>query len=75
MVMVGLIEWGVVVVCLRCGSGRGCLVMGGFGDLMGLVVVEGRNIISRRVDYLGCWESVSHEMGLQRSISQAMLVG
>ena len=45
----GLIVEGAVVVCLRRGNGRRCLVMRGFGELMG-VWLGGRDIISRMVD-------------------------
>ena len=49
---------GVVVVYLQCGSGRRCLVMGGFGGLM-VVALEGSDVFDRREDVLR--GSVSHE--------------
>ena len=39
-----------MVVCLQCWSGKGCLVMGGFGGLMG-VGLEGSDVIGRRAGF------------------------
>lgn len=40
-----------MVVCLQCGSGRRCLVMGGFGGWMGVGLKES-DVVGRRRDIL-----------------------
>ena len=46
-------------MCLQCWSGKGCLVMGGFGGLMG-VGLEGSDSVSSRGDF--SLRSMSHGM-------------